>query len=116
VTRENRVLELLLEIRARITRAGGDDGNACLRSEDLTTGTLKMLKHQNSGINWLVVRAEPRKDKVLDNPLTGKLSFQAYSTSNGGQISFSFCSGNLAAQSKGSVGNREHQCQKYRSR
>ena len=68
MAREKRMFKLLLEISARITRTTGDDGNACLRSEDLGTGTLKVLKRQNSGINWLAIRAGQCKDKVLNIP------------------------------------------------
>jgi hypothetical protein len=99
--REKGMFKLLLETSARVTRTRGDDGNACLRSEDLGRGTLKVLKHQNSGINWLVIRAGQYKDKVLDIPLTKRLSFQANSTSNGGQISFSFYCGNVEVNRKG---------------
>jgi hypothetical protein len=65
---EKRLFKLLLETSARITRTRGDDGNVCLRSETFGTGTLKVLKRQNSGINWLMIRAGQCKDKVLDIP------------------------------------------------
>jgi hypothetical protein len=72
--REKRMFKLLLETSARITRTIGDDRHACLRSEDLRTGTLKLLKRQNSGINRLVIRAGQCEDKVLDIPLIENLS------------------------------------------
>jgi hypothetical protein len=76
---EKRLFKLLLETSARITRTRGDDGNVCLRSETFGTGTLKVLKRQNSGINWLMIRAGQGVGHSLD-----RRAFQANSTSSGG--------------------------------
>jgi hypothetical protein len=93
------MFKLLLETSARITRTIGDDRHACLRSEDLRTGTLKLLKRQNSGINWLVIRVGQCEDKVLDIPLIEKLSRQIRQVMVD-KISFSFYCDNLAVNQK----------------